>query len=65
MRGKEGILENAKGICYNAGRQNEVNVQLDRRKALEVATLGLFYSVKWFNLSGWLPYSSSSSHLQM
>lgn len=42
---KLSTLENACRICYNASRQNETNVQLDKRKTHEVATRGFFYSV--------------------
>lgn len=51
-------------ICYNASRQWNKYLHI-QRKPQRVAFSGVFYSVKWFNLLGWLPYSSPSSHLQI
>lgn len=42
-------------ICYNASRQWNKYLHI-QRKPQRVAFSGVFYSVKWFNLLGWLPY---------
>lgn len=44
------ILDFDKGICYTLGRQKITVVHGDKRKAPEVATPGLFYSV----VGGWI-----------
>ena len=42
-----------KKICYNASRQNEINIPTGKkRKPHEVGSHGVFYSVKWLRLLG-------------
>ena len=67
MADNGGILENAKGICYNVYRQKDRNVHWTQRKPPEVRTPGAFFAV----LGGWLrpkagyQFLSSSNHLQI